>query len=228
MALRQRKKGEPIRYKGADDPIPLPWGGQEGSQILSLPPTLVIDKITATPQDWRTLYHLALADPEYLGNLLVHHVIRPVYEKFLSKEDFPLPRGIHAKPEDQDPYVLGLRDQFMWDARNYAAAAYTVIRHWRGKPREEWPLHFIKPFETIVEKTGHDKDKVDVLWITSALLEERFNGRWEELGLIDPEGFLEEDFRDIYLLRNHIDAAESAFEKMQHKVTIDELYEMIS
>ncbi|MFP3867482.1 MAG: hypothetical protein ACLFUU_04855, partial [Desulfobacteraceae bacterium] len=56
--------------------------------------------------------------------------------------DYPPPRGIHKGDEDADnPYAAAAREQFMWEVRNYASAAYVVLTYWSKKSADEWPQH---------------------------------------------------------------------------------------
>jgi len=234
LTIRQRKKGAAITFNGEDEPIRLPWAKQTKSELPFLPADLTL-YIRALPQDWRTLYHLGETDPEYLGQLLFKKVIKPVYERFLVRKDHPPPRGIHAEPEDREnPYALGLREQFMWEARNYAAAAYTVLSYWNQKPRDERPQHLRLLVEALGEDLGrenvfpHGKGKMDVIFVVMHLLKERFNSRRRRLGLKDPGEMTLSDFRDNYLWKNHIEAASGIYNKREQALTIEELFDLMS
>lgn len=234
MTIRQRKKGDLIIFNGKDEPIPMPWARQVKSKLPFPPPTLTL-YIKAMPQDWRTLFRLGETDPAYLGQLLFINIIKPIYERFLLKEDYPPPRGVHAEPEDQEsPYALGLREQFMWEARNYAAAAYTVLRHWGKRPGDEWPQHLKLLIDTVREDIGSEnvflpgKKKINVIAVVMHLLKEKFDSRRTHLGLKDPEEMVESDFRDNYLRKNPLEAAKAISNKSKHSLTIEELYYLMS
>lgn len=234
MAIRQRKKGSHITFDGNEEPIPLPWAKQTNSELPIPPPDLTL-YIRALPQDWRALYHLGETDPEYLGQLLFIKVIKPVYERFLVKEDYSPPRGVHAEPEDQEnPYALGLREQFMWEARNYTAAAYTVLSHWGQKPRDEWPQIFKLLIEEVSADIGTEnvfpskKKEIDVIAVVVHLFKEKFNKRRKRLSLKDPGEMTDSDFRDNYLWKNHLEAARTIYNNREQLLTVEELYDLMS
>ncbi len=120
--IRQRTKAGPIT---ATADVPLRKALSEEFYAINL-------KITASPEDWVSLYPIGLADPEYLGNLILINFAKPVYEAKISRIEYPPPRGIHARFKGEDVVSI-----FMHEARNYAAAAYTIISYWLKRPQTE-------------------------------------------------------------------------------------------
>lgn len=234
----QRQKGEPITYNGSVEPIPLPFGSQEGPTKLSL-------KIKASPQDWNTLFLLAEAAPEHLGKLIRFYITTPVYEKFLSREESHLPRGFHNEA----------RQLFMDEARRYAAAAYTVLSHWAKSPLPIWPDDLkaiireaeitlgkenIWPPPREIEKTlGKESswppprkkkrpgESVDVIAVVRYLINLKYGSRSDELGIANVEEMNNEIFRKIYLDNNKLEAANDFFQKYKYSLTIDVLYKVL-
>lgn len=214
--IDQRKKGEPITYDGSVEPIPLPFGNQEGPNKLTL-------KIKASTQDWNTLFLLAEAAPEHLGKLIRFYVTTPVYEKFLSREESHLPRGFHNEA----------RQLFMDEVRRYAAAAYTVLSHWAKRPLPIWPDD-LKAVIREAEKTlGNEsiwppeKKSVDVIAVVRVLINYKYGSRGDELGLDSVELMDNEIFRKIYLNKNILEAANAFIQKYGDSMTIDALYEVL-
>ncbi|MBW1987897.1 MAG: hypothetical protein JRI50_11920 [Deltaproteobacteria bacterium] len=226
MAFRQRKKGAPIVYDGKDNPIPLPWGRQENSN-LPWPPGELRLKIVASPKDWETLYTMSWATPELLGRLIFKNIAEPVYEKFLLREAHPAPRGVHAHPQDSvNRYALGARELFMWQARCYVAATHTIVMHWRKRPLKEWPS-YLRELEGEASLL-HSNKKVKGIELTMFCFEKKFRARRMMLGM---EEFIdEESFRKIYLLPEFIRRARRIYnerEESGEEVTIDKLYELM-
>lgn len=223
MAFRQRKKGAPITYDAQDDPIPLPWARQKNSR-LPWPPAELRLKITASPNDWETLYIMSQATPELLGLLIFKHIAEPVYERFLIRETHPLPRGVHAEPEDsEDKYALGKRQLFMWQARCYAAAAYTVIRSWKKRSREEWPEHLIDMESKYCQ--SHSVKKPTTIELTKFCFDQKFGKIRSSLGMKQID---EDSFRKIYLLPEFLRRSRKIYEVIklfEQNITIEELYE---
>jgi hypothetical protein len=237
--FQQRKKGEPITYDGSFDPIPLPFGNQEGPNKLTL-------KIKASPQDWNTLFLLAEATPEHLGKLIQFYIARPAYEKCLKKEGSNLPRGLHNVVEQL----------FMDDARRYAAAAYTVLSHWAKRPLTKWDKNLkdvIEQAEKIlgkesvwpppreIEKTlgkesiwpppqkkkSLETKLVDVVAVVRALITKKFGFRIDELGIAKVDEMENDIFSKIYLDKNKLKAAKLFIKKYGDSLSIDELYEVL-
>ena len=121
-SFHQRKKGEPIKYYGGVEPIPLAYVSQEWPNKLTL-------KIKASPQDWNTLHQLADSSPEYLGRLIFLHITRPVQEKFLSREGRNFLGG----------FIMRREQIFMEESRMYVAAAFAFLSHWEKSPLTDWP-----------------------------------------------------------------------------------------
>jgi hypothetical protein len=241
--FHQRKKGESITYKGIVEPIPLPFGGQEGSE-WPWPPDKLTLQIKASPQDWKTLCVLAEAAPEYLGNLIRLHITTSVDEKFLLKEGSNLPRGLHNEE----------RQIYMEQARRYAAAAYAVLSHWAKRPLHSWPEYLkaeireaektlgednIWPPPREIEKTlgkesiwppkkkSHKKKSIDVIAVLKFLIISRYGSKEEALGLDNMEYMDNNVFRKIYLDNNKIEAANDFINKYKGTLTIYILYKVI-
>lgn len=217
--IRQRQKNAPI---SADADIPLRKPEPEGS-ILSLLPENLKFTITASPQDWMTLYRMALTDPEYLGRQIMIQLAQPVYQEKLENLDYTIPRGMHAKSAN------GLtRAEFMHEARKFAAAVHAVVSYWVKKPKEEWPDHFKKLI------SGFDKEgykivsthtgSFEIITIVSFLLELKYEKEMKELGL---SSCTEDVFRKTYLKKNYLEAAKSIFSRGGEVMTINELFNVM-
>jgi hypothetical protein len=214
--FHQRKKGEPITYDGSIEPIPFPLGSREGPSALTI-------KITASPEDWQTLFLLVEADPEHLGKLIKFYIATPIYEDFLTREGANLPRGRHEAGEKL----------FMDKARRYAAAAYTVISHWATGPITTWP-EYLQALIREAEKTSGKlnvwppgKKSPDVIAMVRCLIALKYGEKIEELGLANTEYMDNEVFRNIYLDNDHLKAANKFMEKYGDVLTIDLLYDIL-
>ncbi len=233
----QRKKGEPITYDGSVEPIPLPFGSQEGPTRLAL-------KIKASPQDWNTLFLLATSAPEHLGKLIQFYITTPVYEKFLSREEGHLPGGFHNEA----------RQIFMDETRRYAAAAYAVLSHWAKRPLQSWPDGLKAEIREAEKTLGEEsiwpppreieeilgqkppprkkkppKKSINVIAVVRYLINSKYGRRGDELGLknvlhMDADN---ESFSKIYLDKNKLKAAKDFIQKYGNSLTIDVLYEAL-
>ena len=212
----QRQKGEHITYDGSVEPIPLPFGSQEGPTKLAL-------KINASPQDWYTLFLLATSAPEHLGKLIQFYIATPVYEKFLSREEGHMPRGLSNEA----------RQIFLDEARRYAAAAYAVLSHWAKRSLSDWPDD-LKSLILEAEKTSGKenvwppgKKSVDVIAMVRCLIALKYGRREDELGLENVEFMDNKVFYKIYLDKDKLKAAKPFIHKYGDSLTIDELYKVL-
>lgn len=239
----QRKKGEPITYEGIVEPIPLPFGGQEGSE-WPWPPDKLTLQIKASLQDWKALCILAETSPEYLGDLIRHHITTPVDEKFLSKEGSNLPRGLHNTA----------RQLFMEQARRYVAAAYAVLSHWAKRPLPGWPDYLKAEIREAEKKLGEEsiwtppreiektlgkesiwppkkksqeKKSINVIAVVRFLIKSRYGSKGDELGLDNVEDMDNDIFRKIYLDNNKLAAANDFMKNYKGSLSIDTLYKVI-
>lgn len=234
----QRKKGEPIKYNGSVEPLPLAYVSEEWPDKLAL-------KIEASPQDWNTLHQLAMTSPEYLGKLILD-ITRQVQKDYLSKEGRNLPRGFHNEA----------RQIFMEEVRRYAAAAYAVISYWRKRPLDEWPDNLKIIIEKAEKKLGEDivwppspdiqktlgkestwlpprkkkppKKSIDVIAIVKYLINLEYGRRRDELGLDNVQDMDNEVFDKTYLYKKKLNAAKTWRNKLIKKyggdfLTIDVL-----
>ena len=214
--FHQRQKGEPITYDGSVEPIPFPLGNREGPIALNL-------KITASPQDWDTLFILAEAAPEHLGKLIKFYITTHVHEKFLSKEGINQPRGFHNEA----------RQLFMEQARRYAAAACAVFSHWAKHPLPTWPQYLQDVIREAEKTSGKEnvwppgKKSVDVIAMVRCLIALKYGERIEELGLDHTEYMDNETFRNIYLDKNKLEAANDFMQESRGFLSIDALYDVI-
>lgn len=214
--FHQRKKGALITYDGSIEPVPFPLGNREGPRTLTL-------KITASPQDWNTLFLLAEAAPEHLGKLINFFVTIPVYEKFLSKEEGNLHRGLHNEA----------RQLFMEQARRYAAAAYAVLSYWAEHPLTTWPQSLQDVIREAEKTSGKEnvwppgKKSVDIIAMVKCLIALKYGGKIDELGLENTEFMDNEIFRKIYLDNNKLVAANDFMQESKGFLSIDALYDVI-
>ena len=199
--FHQRQKGEPITYDGSVEPIPFPLGNREGPIALNL-------KITASPQDWDTLFILAEAAPEHLGKLIKFYITTHVHEKFLSKERINQPRGVHNEA----------RQLFMEQVRRYAAAAYAALSYWVKNPQSTWPDYLKAEIYDAERKLGEEsiwppkmksqeKKSVNVIAVVRSIIDSRYSSKGDELGLDNVEHMDNEIFHKIYLDNNKLEAA---------------------
>ena len=212
---------------------PLPWPSGElrpmsKASPLPWPSGELRLMIKASPEDWRTLYTLSLATPELLGLLIFKYIAEPVYERFLVREDHPLPRGVHAEPQDaENPYSLGARKIFMWNARCYVAAAYTVIMDWLNQPEGDWP-EYLRDLERDAKSSNPRSGESKVIEIVMLSFYKKFNKQLRFLGF---KKYNErKDFRKVYLLPEFCERAENIFDdrkSLGEMLTIDELYSLM-
>jgi hypothetical protein len=240
--FHQRKKGEPIKYNGSVEPIPLPPELKWNDAPLS-PRTLTLE-IKASPQDWNTLHILAEASPEHLGKLILFYIARPVYEKFLKREGVNLPRGLHNLT----------KHLFMDDIRSYATAAYAVISHWGNHPPTAWPA-FLKSLVQMAEKklgeeliwppppeiekilgkecdwTPPQKNKsqrsLNVIEVVKYLVTSNYGLRGEEYGFASVEHMDNDIFYKIYIDKNKLKAAKDLIREYGKAMTIHVLYNIM-
>lgn len=168
-------------------------------------------KITATLQDWETLYTHFLDDPKSLGTLISAFFLQPVFDEHLKDTYSPRPRGVHC--------VEGVKGEkegdFMAEARRYAAAAYVICQYWLKK--DEQPQFF----RDLIGKDSAIK-------ATLELFEEKFKKRRCQLGLLPKTN--PRKFKETYLKRKTnpcLAPAKHFFEKTGHKLTIDELIDYL-
>ncbi|MFZ5447056.1 MAG: hypothetical protein ACOZFS_00255 [Thermodesulfobacteriota bacterium] len=214
--FHQRKKGEPITYDGNIEPIPFPLGSREGPNALTL-------KITASPEDWQTLFLLAEADPEHLGKLIKFYITNPIYEHYLTKEEINQTRGVHDIAERN----------FMDRARRYAVATYTVLSQWAKGPMASWPEYLqalIREAEKTMGKENvwpPEKEAPDVITMVRCLIALKYGNQIKQFRLTEPEFMDNEVFRKTYLDKNKLKAAKFYIQEYGDKMTVEWLFDIL-
>ena len=215
-SFHQRQRGAPITYDGSVEPIPFPLGNREEPNTLTL-------KITASPQDWNTLFLLAEAAPEHLGKLIKFYITSNVYEKFLSKEGINQPRGFHNAAEQL----------FMDEARRYAAAAHTVLSHWAKSSLSTWPQSLQAVIREAEKTSGKEnvwppeKKLVDIIAMVRCLIALKYGEKIYDLNLANTEFMDNEIFRKIYLDNHYLKIARKSIQKYGDSLSIDVLFDIL-
>lgn len=219
MPKRKTRSDRSIPFKNTLT-LFFPTKGKGPFEFRKVPVSL---KVSATLQDWKTLYTYSLDDPESLGTLIFNFFLQPVFDKHLKDTYSPRPRGVHC--------VEGVKGEeegdFMAEARRYAAAAYVICQYWLKK--DEQPQFFRDLIRTLdKEKIVTAKGKYSTTKATLELFEEKFRERRRQLGLLQKT--TPRAFKETYLKRKTnpcLVPAQHFFEKTGHKLTIDELIDYL-